>query len=283
MTTTVTPQGHLLLQGLSGDFNLPQTLDCGQAFRWRPLPDGSWQGVACGQLLRLAAQGPDIILYNTTPAQLDTVWRRYFDLERDYAAQKTAFAADPVLREAMGYAPGIRVLRQPAWETLVTFIISANNNIPRIKGIVERLCALLGDELAPGCYSFPTPARLACQTPESLAPLRCGYRADYLLDAAARVADGRLDLEAVAGLDTPAARQALQTVKGVGPKVADCVLLFGFGRVECFPLDTWMKKVTATLYPQGLPDWLLPQAGLAQQYLFHYARHHGQLLATGGK
>lgn len=267
----------LLLPSIAPCFDLAQTLDCGQAFRWAAQPDGSYRGVVMGQKLSLVRLGADILLQDTTLADYDRVWRRYFDLDRDYAALKTGFSADPVLQEAITYAPGIRVLWQEPWETVCTFIISANNNIPRIKGIVERLAALLGEPLGDGLFAFPTPQRLAEATPEDLAPLRCGYRAAFLLDAATKFASGQVTAPAVAALPTPQAAALLMSIKGVGPKVADCTLLFGFGRAECFPMDTWMKKVMAVLYPGGLPQKLLPVAGLAQQYLFHYARNHKEL------
>lgn len=273
----VSYQTELLLPGLSSCFDLAQTLDCGQAFRWRLQPDGSWRGVAHGRLLTLRHSAADILLLGLSPDDYHTVWQRYFDLDRDYPALQAALSVDPALRAAIAYAPGIRVLRQDPWETLCTFIISANNNIPRIKGIVERLCLLLGDPLDDGCHAFPTPAQLAAADEASLSPLRCGYRARYLLDAAEQVARGRLPMAEAAELPTAELRLALQGVLGVGPKVADCVLLFGFGRVECCPMDTWMRKVMATLYPDGLPAQLLPYAGLAQQYLFHYARSHPSL------
>lgn len=259
------------------ELDLAQTLDCGQAFRWQRQEDGSYWGVAHGKSLQISRQGGELVLQGTTQQDYDLLWRDYFDLERDYKRLKQAFAADPVLRDAMGYASGIRVLRQEPWEALCTFILSANNNIPRIKGIVERLCTLFGRELEDGQYTFPTAQRIAGLRLEDLAPLRCGYRDKFLLDAARKVAGGEVLPEAVSLLPTPEARTALMGIQGVGPKVADCVLLFGFGRVECFPMDTWMKKVMAVLYPHGLPSALLPHAGIAQQYLFHYARHHGAL------
>lgn len=264
------PQG-LLLPGLAESFDLPRTLDCGQAFRWRRREDGGWEGAAGGRYLRLERRGADILL-QAGAADLP-FWRSYFDLDRDYPALWALFRRNPVLRQALGCCPGIRVLRQEPWETLCTFILSANNNVPRIKGIVERLCRGWGEAI-PGCgfFAFPPPERLAPLSPGDLAPLRAGWRGEYLLDAARQVAEGRLDLGEVAGLPTPEARLRLREVKGVGAKVADCVLLFGFGRVECIPMDVWMKRVMAECYPKGLPRYLRPYGGIAQQVLFDYAR-----------
>lgn len=278
--TAMTPvvRGNDIILPLSPqEMDLAQTLDCGQAFRWSRQPDGSYIGVACGRQLHISRNGDELLLHNTTMEDYCEVWQGYFDLERDYASLKEQFSWDPVLRDALDYAEGIRVLHQEPWETICTFIISANNNIPRIKGIVERLCQLCGEPLGQGFFAFPTPTRMAELTESDLAPLRCGYRDKFLLDAARKVSGGQLSLEEAATLPTGEARAALMAIKGVGPKVADCALLFGFGRSECFPMDTWMKKVMAVLYPQGLPDGLLANAGIAQQYLFHYARHHGDL------
>ena len=180
----------------------------------------------------------------------------------------------------MAYAPGIRVLHQPAWEALAAFIMSQNNNVPRIKGIIERLCTAFGDPLAWG-YDFPPPERLAGLGEEDLRVLRCGWRWEYLLDAAEKVASGLLPLDQVAVLPLPEARQALQSIKGVGPKVAECVLLYGMGRLEAFPLDVWMKRAMKILFPGKKPEDFGPYAGIAQQYIFHYCRTHPDEIRAG--
>lgn len=269
----------IVLSGLSTQLGLSETLDCGQAFRWRPYKDG-YEGVAFGKRLYISAQGDNIVLHNTSQEEYEQCWKKYLDLERNYDELRKLYSSDSVLTNAMSYAQGIRVLNQDPWETMITFIISSNNNIARIKGIVERLCQCFGEELGDEFYAFPTAEMLAIRTEEELAPLRCGYRSKFILDAAKKVADGELDLCAVSNMDTEQAKKALMSVNGIGPKVADCTLLFGFGRVECFPMDTWMKKVMGTLYPNGLPQPFVPTAGIAQQYLFHYARNHGELFTT---
>ena len=260
------------LKGAGRQFALSETLDCGQAFRWRQREDGCWEGVAGGRYLCLESQGEDIFLQAVPEADLP-FWRRYFDLERDYEELAVLFRKNPCLRRALASCPGIRVLRQEPWETLCTFILSANNNIPRIKGIVERLCQGWGEAVpATSLHAFPKPEALAPLGEEDLAPLRAGWRSAYLLDAARQVAGGRLDLEETASLPTQEAEARLLEVKGVGKKVAQCVLLFGFGRVECIPMDVWMKRVMAELYPRGFPGYLRPYGGIAQQVLFHYYR-----------
>lgn len=144
----------------------------------------------------------------------------------------------------------MRILRQEGFETLISFLFSQNNNVPRIKGIIERLCCSFGDPIGEGLYGFPSPERLAALSEEELAPLRCGWRGAYVLDAARKVASGTVDLKTAASLPMGEARQALQTIKGVGPKVAECVLLYGIGRLEAFPLDVWMKRAMAAIFPR---------------------------------
>ena len=271
-------ENGLLVSGLR-DFSLPQILDCGQCFRWTPV-DGNethWQGFAMGHKLSIEQQGENCFFFSPCSVEeFEQIWTPYFDLDCDYAAIKRALCCDPIMREATGYAPGIRVLKQDGWETLCTFIISQNNNIKRIRGIVERFCQLFGEERNGG-FDFPTAQRLASATPEDLAPLRAGFRAKYLLDAAQKVASAEVDLSLIPQLPYEEASALLQKIHGVGPKVADCTLLFGFYRLEAFPLDVWMKRAMKTLYPHGLPSEILPYRGIAQQYLFHYSRMHPEL------
>lgn len=268
----------VLVSGLK-DFSLPQILDCGQCFRWTPDPNNEnlWRGIALGRKLSIEARSEDCFFFSPCSIEdFEQIWTAYFDLSTDYTAIKTALCCDPIMRESTGYAPGIRVLRQDGWETLCTFIISQNNNIKRIRGIVERFCELFGEAIDGG-YLFPTAERIAAASLEDLSPLRAGFRAKYLLDAAKKVASREVDLTLIPQLPYQEAQALLQTIHGVGPKVADCTLLFGFYRLEAFPLDVWMKRAMKTLYPKGLPEEILPYRGIAQQYLFHYARMHPEL------
>lgn len=263
----------LLLWPMHG-FSLSDTLDCGQCFRFYPLEDGCWEGIAHGRLLRLGLEKDRLTLYRTTRAEFESVWRQYFDLDRDYASILAATEQNPILKKAGQYAGGLRLLRQDMWEALCSFILSQNNNIPRIKGIIARLCEAFGDPIEGG-YAFPPAARLAPLSVEALAPLRSGFRAKYILDAAQKVTDGRVDLPACTTLPLEKAREMLMQINGVGPKVADCALLFGAGRIECFPEDVWIKRVMRELFGGRLPDCARPYAGIVQQYLFHYARTGG--------
>lgn len=270
-----TPQGILLSR--SEEFEPSQILDCGQCFRWDPDPDGGWTGIAMDRRLRLSPQPEGWLFEDVRIDEFERIWIPYFDLDRDYGAIRADLSArHEILAKAAAFAPGIRILCQDPWEALCSFIISQNNNIPRIKGILERLCALLGAEIPGGGRAFPTAERLAACTAEMLAPVRAGFRAKYVIDAAQRVASGALDLEQVRAMPLDEARSALQTVRGVGPKVADCALLYGLHRTECFPLDVWMKRAMALL-PGVSPADFGENAGVAQQYIFHYARMHPAL------
>lgn len=259
-------------------FDLAQTLDCGQAFRWWPLPEGAWQGVAKGRVLTLWLSDSEICL-DCPPEDFKAVWRSYFDLDADYDAKRAQLSTmSPVLDQAVRFAPGIRILRQEPWEALCSFIISQNNNIKRIKGIVERLCEGWGEAI-PGTpfHAFPRPEALAGESVEGLAPLRSGYRAKALIDCARKVADGEVDLDFVAKAPVEDGRAELQKITGVGPKVAECALLYGFHKTQCFPLDVWMKRAMQTLLPDFTPEDFGENAGLAQQYIFHYSRLHPEL------
>ena len=261
-------------------FDLAQTLDCGQAFRWRPCGDDPqlWEGAAYGKYLRLRQTGEAILLY-CPEEEFETLWRKYFDLDTDYAQKRQALSAlSPVLAEAAAFAPGIRILRQEPWEALCSFIISQNNNIPRIKGILERFCSLCGAPI-PGSplHAFPTPETVAGLTVEDLVPLRAGFRAKYLIDAARKVVSGQVDLKKISRSPVEFGRNELQQIFGVGPKVAECALLYGFHKTECFPMDVWMKRAMEALLPGRSPEEFGENAGLAQQIVFHYSRMHPEL------
>jgi N-glycosylase/DNA lyase len=262
---------------ITKDFNLAQTLNCGQCFRWNAQPDGSYFGAAFGHTLHVAQTDHAILLMDCTEREFRQIWCDYFDCDFDYGEVRRALTHnDPVLAQAAKFAPGMRILRQDPWEALVSFIISQNNNIPRIKGIVDRLCNLFGEPLGEVC-SFPSAERLASLTESDLAPLRSGFRAKYILSAAQHVASGDIELEALRTMPIDEARQKLMTIHGVGPKVAECALLYGLHRLEAFPMDVWMKRAMAALFPGKTPADFGEYAGIAQQYIFHYSRNNPQL------
>ena len=267
---------------------LAQTLDCGQCFRWQPQPDGSWAGVVEGRAVQAWQEDGRLCLAGLAgpdPAAEPGFWRGYFALDLDYPALLAQMrAAHKGLAACIDGAPGIRVLRQPFFETLITFLISQNNNIPRIKGIVDRLCRGLGQPLdgAGRFYAFPTAGRLAELAEEDLAFLRAGWRSGYILDAARRAAAGRLDEAALRAAPLDRARACLMDVRGVGPKVADCTLLYGLGRWEAYPVDVWMRRAGQALFTRRVKDPAAylnrktgGHAGIAQQYIFAWARSAG--------
>ncbi len=251
--------------------DLRETLDCGQAFRWKETENGRWYGIAHGKEVELSLSENSLTIYNTTAEDCDNIWRHYLDLNRDYGAIEQVICEDATLTEMYKLCNGVRVLNQEPWEALCSFIISQNNNIKRIKGIIERLCETFGDKLNHG-YSFPSAERIAKLTVEDLAPLRCGFRAKYILDAARKVADGEIDFAYLKSLPIDDARGELTKIYGVGDKVADCTLLFGLGFAEAFPKDVWIKRAMPLLFPEGLPEGCRGIEGIIQQYIFSYAR-----------
>ena len=253
--------------------NISLSFDCGQAFRWEKREDGTIHGVAFGRALTVSENDTEAVFYDTDEKEFNEIWRPYLDLDRDYAALYKKFAADKYLKKAVEAYPGIRILRQEPWETLCSFIISQNNNIPRIKGIINRLCENLGDDLGNGDFTFPSPGKVLEAGAEGLAPLRAGFRVKYILDAAQSVVSGRVDFDKILASDLETGAEELKKIKGVGDKVAACTLLYGFGKVDALPIDTWVRKILEETYPGGMPECTKGVRGIAQQYLFHYRRN----------
>lgn len=262
------------------DLDLAQTLDCGQSFRWTEHEDGSFSGIAFGKFVTVRLENNTLYIENTNKKDFEKIWYDYFDLSLDYGKIRNEISRlHSVLCEAAKYAPGIRILRQEPYEALCTFIISQNNNIKRIKGIVQRLCEYFGEKIEGG-YAFPTAEKMAQLTPDDLAPLRAGFRNRYLIDASQKVASGAVDLEKCRYCDYDEARAELMKITGVGVKVADCTLLFGLHRIEAFPVDVWMKRAMEKLFPNMKPEDFGEYAGIAQQYIFHYSRMHPEIFES---
>lgn len=268
-------QAKTLRLASCGELDTVKTFECGQCFRWNADENGVYRGVARGYPARVWEEDDRVYIRSAAP---EALWREYFDLGRDYAQISRGFAGGEYLRECAAFGQGIRILRQEPWEALCSFIISQCNNIKRIKGIVERLCAAYGERTeldGERFYTFPSAAALCTLREDGLAMLRCGYRAAYILSAARAVADGSLDLEALTQCDHAEAKRELLKLSGVGEKVADCVALFGLGHTEAFPIDVWMRRALAEHFPPDFdPASLGGYAGLAQQYIFYYAREH---------
>ena len=251
-------------------FELSATLDCGQAFRWKEVLSGVWEGIAFGKFLKISQNENSIIFHNTSKEDFYAFWEDYFDLKTDYNYIISKIK-NPVLKSAAEYSKGIRILKQEPWEALCSFIISQNNNIPRIKGIIERLCENFGEKIEGG-YSFPSAQKIAQLTLDDLAVLRSGFRAKYILDAAKKVSNKELDLDSLKTETTEFAREKLLSIYGVGNKVADCVLLFGLEHYDAFPKDVWIKRALETMFNGNLPESESEFAGVYQQYIFYYAR-----------
>ena len=264
----------------ASDFDLSETFDCGQCFRWNQISENEFEGVAFERVVKILKEKNKVVLKGTSvSSDFASIWRGYFDLDTDYNTIKSNLAKlDYNLNLACKYAPGIHILRQEPWETLCSFIISQNNNIPRIKGIVERLSSSFGCEIEHGFFSFPLSSRLANLDKSDLAPLRCGFRDEYILDAAKKVSSGEVDFEKIRSLPITEARNELMKIKGVGPKVAECTLLYGFHRLEAFPVDMWMRRALYTFFPGKDISYFGKYAGIAQQYIFHYSRMNPDLV-----
>ena len=250
-------------------FNIKNTLENGQCFRWNQVDKDTYQGVAAGRALRLKQYG-DGVLFSCSDEDF-SYWRRYFDLDTDYAAIEGRFIHDSIIGDCVKAGTGMHILRQELWEVLISFIISQNNNIKRIKGIISRLCESFGENKN-GWYDFPSAEKIAALTLDDLSVLRSGFRAKYILDAAQKVSGGEIDLEGLKKLSTDEAREQLIKIKGVGPKVADCAILFSLCHIDAFPKDVWIKRAMTALFGGELPENAKPYAGIAQQYIFFYAR-----------
>lgn len=267
-----------------GNFSVFKTFDCGQCFRFDP--DGGEgnrvSGVAFGKKVSFSDRDGTLTVAGADADDFSSIWLRYLSLDVDYDEIDRAVTralddeGNAVMSRAAEVSRGIRILRQDPWEALCSFIVSQNNNIPRIKKIIAAMCEAYGEKTEDGLsYAFPTARALADAGEEAIFALRTGFRAKYISDAARRVADGEIDLDAIVRCDDFAACEAeLMKIRGVGPKVADCALLFGFGKTEAYPVDVWMKKVAARHFKEGPdPKKFGKYAGIAQQYLFYMERY----------
>ena len=273
--------GTLTVRGIDR-IDIERSCACGQSFRWKKDGDG-FVAPALGRVVRVCQNDCDISIYPCKKGE-EKDWLAYFDLDRDYAAIEKRLSVDEQLSMCIGSASGIRVFAQEPFETLITFIISANNNIGRIAGIVERLCALCGEKAeldGKEYYLFPKPESIAALEESELVRIGSGYRAPYIKKSAAIIAGG-YQLEKLRDMPLDIARKELLKFPGVGPKVADCVLLFGLGHTDAFPVDVWIGRAMSEIYFDGESPKkkqleaairaLGSESGIVQQYIFHYAR-----------
>ena len=273
--------GTLTVRGIDR-IDIERSCACGQSFRWKKDGDG-FVAPALGRVVRVCQNDCDISIYPCKKGE-EKDWLAYFDLDRDYAAIEKRLSVDEQLSMCIGSASGIRMFAQEPFETLITFIISANNNIGRIAGIVERLCALCGEKAeldGKEYYLFPKPESIAALEESELVRIGSGYRAPYIKKSAAIIAGG-YQLEKLRDMPLDIARKELLKFPGVGPKVADCVLLFGLGHTDAFPVDVWIGRAMSEIYFDGESPKkkqleaairaLGSESGIVQQYIFHYAR-----------
>lgn len=261
------------------DFNIKQIAESGQCFRWNKIADMEYLGIV-GDNVCIVKQNGDNVYFDGID---EKTFIKYFDLERDYSLVKEFYKNDEILKEAIYFGDGIRILNQDKFEILISFIISANNNIPRIKKSIEKICKKFGNNINGEYYTFPTVEQLAVASLEELKECGVGFRARYIYETCKKVLDG-FNLENVSKLPTNQCKKELMTLMGVGSKVADCIMLFSMGKLDAFPVDVWIKKIMEELYIKK--DSTLKQIeefskekfgeyrGVAQQYLFFYAREN---------
>ena len=279
-------ENNALIFGGVSCFDLEKSCSCGQAFRWRE-KDGGQLGIVRGKPVWVTQRDESISVFGAEPSDA-AMWAHYFDLGRDYARIEAEVMADPRLSVCFPETHGIRVFNQEPFEALISFIISQNNNIKRIAGIIERLCALCGEPVEfmdETLYAFPKPSAIAALTVEELEGIGSGYRAPFIKAAAERICGG-YKLEPLKDMSLAEARAELLTFLGVGPKVADCILLFSLGHSDAFPIDVWIDRAMKALFFEGntakkaelyeAVSSLGEYSGIIQQYIFQYARKLGR-------
>ena len=267
------------------DFNLKYTLESGQSFRWNRI-DNAYYGVVARRILKISQEGTILSVESSTDedeASFVSYLRHYLDIGRDVPKILAEVNNDAYMHRAIEKLWGMRILNQELWETVASFILSQNNNVPRIRGIIRRLSERFGEHLTLAGYvdySFPSPDALATATNEALLACGTGYRANYLQEAAQAVVRGELSLTAMQQMSYPEAKQALMRQNGIGEKVADCICLFSLGHLAALPIDVWIKRIFETLYlrrrathreiREFAHSYFGDGVGYAQQYLFHY-------------
>ena len=283
------------------DFNIKQILECGQCFRWERISDTNYIIVAYRRVIEVVQEGSKVTIFNTTMKDFDEIWKDYFDLNVNYEEVKEELSKDELLKKSVEFGYGIRILNQDSFEMLISFIISARNSIPSIMKTIKKISERWGDKIeykGNVYYAFPTPEQLKEVTLEEIKETGASFRSKYIIDTISKVNaaieaknNGTLneelqqfDLEYIKSLPVDECHKALQNFMGVGAKVADCIMLFSMSKHSAFPVDVWIKRAMIHFYLA--PDVSLNKirvfgrdkfgelAGLAQQYLFYYAREN---------
>lgn len=271
-------------------FKVKDLFECGQCFRWNEEPDGSYTGIFGHNVLNVKEE-KDIVITGICNGNIEDICKNYFDLDRNYEEIKeTLSLIDDNMKESIKYGEGIRILNQDLWEMIISFIISANNNIPRIKGIIERMSAKYGQEIkfrGTSYYTFPTIDELSQARVKDLKDLGLGFRDRYVYETTKKIKEGKINLENLKQEPTNEVRKQLLTLTGVGPKVADCIMLFStLKRFDVFPVDVWVRRVMNDLYIHNEDETKVNKKqiqeiardkfgaleGIAQQYLFYWKR-----------
>lgn len=271
-------------------FKVKDIFECGQCFRWNEEPDGSYTGIFGHNVLNVKEE-KNIVITGICNGDIEDICKNYFDLDRNYEEIKeTLSLIDDNMKESIKYGEGIRILNQDLWEMIISFIISANNNIPRIKGIIERMSAKYGQEIkfrGTSYYAFPTIDELSQASVKDLKDLGLGFRDRYVYETTKKIKEGKINLENLKQEPTNEVRKQLLTLTGVGPKVADCIMLFStLKRFDVFPVDVWVRRVMNDLYIHNEDETKVNKKqiqeiardkfgaleGIAQQYLFYWKR-----------
>jgi N-glycosylase/DNA lyase len=276
------------------NFELAHVFDCGQCFRWNRQSDGNYIGVAFGRAIEVEKNGNDLILYNTNEKEFKDIWMEYFDLQRDYTSIKEVLSKDELLKQSVEFGHGIRILQQQPFELVISFIISANNRIPMIKRAIDNISKRWGKEIeykGKIYYAFPTVEEFAKVSMDEIESCGVGFRAKYIADTVQKIYKSmheeyiqEYDLNFIKQQSDDHCHEALQVFNGIGPKVADCIMLFSMGKHSAFPVDVWVKRAMQHFYLA--PEVSLMKirdfgrnkfgelSGFAQQYLFYYAREN---------
>ena len=278
-------QNKLQIRGVK-NFDLKHIFECGQCFRWKREEDGSYTGVAFNRVVNVFQDGNDVEIRNTNIQDFKDIWFSYFDLGRDYDEVKSNIAKDDIMKQAIEFGSGIRLLRQDFPEVFISYIISANNRIPRISKSIEILSEKFGRKLIWNnkiYYTFPSLEKLSNASLEDIAESKAGFRCKYIKQGASDARQYDV-LGCIQQYKTSDARDELMEIKGIGPKIADCILLFTGTKYNVFPTDVWIKRVMEELYfkreasikeiQEFVRDYFGEYAGFAQQYLFYYAREN---------
>lgn len=282
----------VILEGVK-NFNIKQILECGQCFRWEKKSELDYIVIAYGRVIEVVQDGDKVTILNSNKEDFNDIWLTYFDLERDYSKIKEELSKDAILKKSVDFGYGIRLLNQDPFELVISFIISARNSIPSIKKTIKKISERWGEKIEYNgevFYTFPTPEMLKDVTEDEIRETGASFRSKYIVDTVYRInedlenSDGIYNLDRITSLTDDECHVALQEFKGVGAKVADCIMLFSMSKYSAFPVDVWVKRAMMHFYnaEEGslnkirifARDKFKGLSGFAQQYLFYYAREN---------